>query len=81
VLVSEPKAGAIASEPLPARIAEELTRIEAALHDAGTSAERWGQLYAAQQALLWATSKDLAAAPYNVIMQGKVQPPTGIPAG
>lgn len=81
-LIAEPIAsGEIASEPIPARIAGELRKIKTALHDADTSAERWGQLYAAQQALLWAVSEDLAAAPYAVIMQGKVQSPTGIPVG
>ena len=81
-MLAELKNGEIASELIPARIAGELSRIEAALHDDGTDAGRWSQLYAAQQALLWATNEDLAAAPYAVIVDGKVQPPMqGIPAG
>lgn len=61
------------------RIAAELLRIESALRDPQTTSERYGQLYAAQQALAWAMDESLAAAPYDVISTGKVMPPMGIP--
>lgn len=82
-MIAEPKSGDSAIDLIPARVAGELEKIEIALHNDSTGAERWGQLYAAQQALLWSVSADLAAAPYEVIVQGKVQPPNkaGIPAG
>jgi hypothetical protein len=80
--ITEPLAsGGAVAEPVPARIAAELDRIQAMLLDDVTDATRWGQLYAAQQALLWGMNEDLAAAPYIVITNGKVQPPTGTRAG
>jgi hypothetical protein len=53
----------------------EMDRIEAALHEPQTPV-RYGQLYAAQQALKWATEPQGYAAPLDVIQLGRVQPPT-----
>lgn len=61
---------------LSQRISDELTKIQNALNDKNTSPEHWGQLYVAQQAAIWVINGDRAAAPYDVIMNGKVQPPT-----
>jgi hypothetical protein len=48
-------------------------------HRGGTHAtepgERYGQLYAAQQALKWTTERRGFAAPLDVIESGAVQPP------
>ena len=61
-------------------IDRELARIETALHQPQPS-ERYASLYAAQQALKWATEPQGFAAPLDVIERGAVQPPTGTPAG
>lgn len=45
------------------------------------SPDRYRELYVAQQALSWALDPSGYAAPYDVIQQGRVQPPTDIPAG
>jgi hypothetical protein len=61
----------------------ELSRIESALREPQT-ADRYGQLYAAQQALKWATEPQGFATPLDVILRGLVQPVTdtlGEPAG
>lgn len=77
--IGYPTADTLKGVEIPARIASELELIEAALRNDSTDAVQWGQLYAAQQALCWAASEALAAAPYAVITEGRVQP-TGIPA-
>ena len=56
-------------------ISRELGRLEAALHEPQT-ADRYCQLYAAQQALAWALEPNGIAAPYDAIQRGRVQPPT-----
>ena len=59
----------------------EIERIERALREPQT-ADRYCQLYAAQQALVWAWDPARAAAPYRTIQLGKVQPlATDIPEG
>jgi hypothetical protein len=61
-------------------VQRELARIERALH-APNSGERYGQLYAAQQALTWALDPESVATPLKVIDGGLVTPPTGTPEG
>lgn len=79
---NHPKPQRTTTNPIPRRIAEELDMIESALRDPGTEIVQWGQLYVAQQALTWAVNEDLAASPYGVIVEGKVQPPIAdTPAG
>jgi len=56
------------------RLEIEAKRLQAALLDRCTSSEKYCQFYAAQQALLWAADPESAAAPFNVIAAGKVQP-------
>lgn len=56
------------------RIEQERARIQAALLDPATSPEKYCQFYAAQQALAWAENPDAAAAPFETIAYGKVQP-------
>jgi hypothetical protein len=56
-----------------AYIERELNRIEAALREPQTD-ERYCQLYAAQQALAWATEPDGFKSPYETIQRGLVQP-------
>jgi len=58
-------------------IDRELEQIEAALHEPQTG-ERYGQLYAAQQALKWATEPQGFATPLDTIQQDRVQSPTDI---
>ena len=54
----------------------ELARISERLRQEAGAAGLYCQLYAAQQALSWALDPELAAAPFNVIVGGKVQPLT-----
>ena len=56
-------------------IEREVNRIEAALLAAPEPSERFGQLFAAQQALKWATEPQGFAAPLDVIERGAVQLP------
>jgi hypothetical protein len=77
----QPTAGAHRESPVPSRIADEARRIESLLRDEKTDGQLWSQLYAAQQALLWAVSDDLAAAPLPIIMERRIQPPRGTQAG
>lgn len=59
------------------RIKAELDRISQRLNQEMGAAGLYCQLYAAQQALSWALSQELAGAPLEVIVGGKIQPPTG----
>ena len=52
-------------------IQRELDRIAVELRRA-PSPERYGQLYAAQQALAWVQAQDVIMPPYDAIMGGKV---------
>ena len=61
-------------------IERERERLAVALNEPQTP-ERWGWLYAAQQALAWAAEPNAFAPPYATIMRGGVQPPTGIQEG
>jgi hypothetical protein len=57
-------------------VSRELARLEAALREPQTE-ERYCQLYAAQQALAWATEPVGFATPYETILRGRIQPLTG----
>jgi hypothetical protein len=62
-------------------IQREIERIAAALLQPQTT-ERYGQLYAARQALAWADEPNGIASPYDTIQRGRVQAPTeDTPAG
>src|SRR5438067_1800556 len=61
-------------------IQEELDRVTRALHEP-QEPNRYGQLYAAQQALAWVVDPDTYAAPGATILDGLVQPPTCTPEG
>lgn len=63
------------------QIESELDRISAQLLAAETTAEQYRQLYAAQQALIWARNSALAASPFDVVMGRKVIAPIlgGVP--
>ena len=61
-------------------ISEELERIERALREPQTD-ERYCQLYAAQQALVWALNPDAFASPYSTIQRGLVRPLKGTQEG
>jgi hypothetical protein len=54
-------------------IERERARIEVALREPQTP-ERYCQLYAAQQALAWATEPTGYASPYDTIQRGRVLP-------
>lgn len=58
-------------------VERELRRIEQALRDP-QPADRYCQLYAAQQALAWALEPSGFAEPYIVICEGRVQAIEGI---
>jgi hypothetical protein len=64
------------------RISEELDRISLALVDnRNITPRQYEQLYAAQQALHWASDPNSAKSPYETIMQNLVHPPSlDIPA-
>lgn len=63
------------------RICDELGNIERALREP-QSPDRYCQLYAAQQALVWAIDPNAFAAPYATIQRGLVHPITrDIPEG
>ena len=55
-------------------IQEELKKIESSLVKENLTREQYLELYSAQQALTWALNSKLAAAPHDVIVNGKVQP-------
>lgn len=55
-------------------IQEELNKIENSLVNGVLTREQYLELYAVQQALTWVLNSELAAAPYNVVMDGKIQP-------
>jgi hypothetical protein len=57
-----------------ASIEDEKNRIEKALLDPATSPDTYCYMYAARQALAWVLDERIAAKPYDVIMDGKVQP-------
>lgn len=62
-------------------IKKELEKIESSLINSSLTREQYLELYAVQQALSWVLDSELAAAPYDVVMSGKVQPLTAdIPA-
>jgi hypothetical protein len=63
------------------RIQTELDRVSERLRQEMGTSGLYCQLYAAQQALSWAVNPESAGAPLEVIVGGKVQPPTGIQAG
>ena len=58
------------------RIQSELDRVSERLRQEMGAAGLYCQLYAAQQALSWALNPEGAAAPFDVIVGGKVQPLT-----
>lgn len=60
----------------PPSMRDELDNIAKAMRSPDLAPERYCQLYAAQQALAWASGQS-AAAPCEVIMSGRVQPLTG----
>lgn len=55
-------------------IQNELEKIKGSLVDEHTTREQYSELYVVQQALSWVLNPELAAPPYDVIMNGKVQP-------
>jgi hypothetical protein len=55
-------------------IKQELEKIESSLINSSLTREQYLELYAVQQALTWVLDSELAAAPYDVVMSGKVQP-------
>lgn len=55
------------------RAISERERILTALLDPTTPPDQYCQLYAAQQAISWIINPRFAAAPFDVIMNGKVQ--------
>lgn len=61
-------------------VLEELGKISEALSSPHLPPEKYCQLYAAQQALIWAFG-GCAAAPFEVIMGGRVQPLMGTHPG
>ena len=62
------------------RIQVELDRVSRRLRQEVGAAGLYCQLYAAQQALSWALDPELAAAPFDAIVSGKVQSLTGTQA-
>lgn len=54
-------------------IKRELERIEGALREP-QSADRYCQLYAAQQALAWVSDPVMFSAPFDTVDQGRVTP-------
>lgn len=62
------------------RIANELGRVSDRLRQEAGSAALYCQLYAAQQALLWAPNPEAAGAPFDVIVAGRIPPLTDTPA-
>ena len=56
-------------------IQTELDRVQEALRRDDLTNKEYCELYAVQQALSWATNPDLAASPFETVMNGKVQPP------
>jgi hypothetical protein len=61
-------------------IQRELDKIAVALRDP-QSQERHQELYAAQQALVWALDPNCYRAPMDTINEVPTQPSTGTPAG
>lgn len=61
-------------------IKRELARIGTALRDPG-HAGRYAELYAAQQALSWASDPDAFRSPYDMLMGNRTMPTADIPAG
>lgn len=57
--------------------AAELARIADAMRKPDLPPDKYCQLYVAQQALTWAFEPGTAAAPFDVVMSGKVQPLMG----
>ena len=55
-------------------VKKEIEKISSSLIDLSTTQEQYLELYAVQQALTWVLDSELAAAPYGVVMSGKVQP-------
>ena len=56
---------------MEARIEQELNRIQDSLHTNITE-KQYCELYAAQQALVWADNPDIAKSPFDTVMQGSV---------
>lgn len=57
-------------------IEKELNRISDAIHNP-MSTDQYRALYAAQQALAWASDPEGYASPYETVLNGKIQPLTG----
>ncbi len=56
-------------------VAREIRRLETALTTPGLDSARWGQVYAALQALYYVVEPSGYAAPWDTIAAGAVQPP------
>lgn len=66
-------------EPSRERIKKELQEISKLLNDGSLAAEKWGQLYAVQQALTWVINPSISAPPCQVVLEGKAITTVDIP--
>ena len=56
-------------------IQSELEKVQKRLTDDALTDKQYCELYAVQQALSWAHDPESAAAPLEIVMSGKIQPP------